>query len=224
MVWSEDEAEDAWEDLMTAEPCVYVAADGVYVGTRYKRVLCKSVAASGSLKALKDVEALVGGLQPDSPLRSVSFAGNSPPSVTPYNFFLAGSWPSAALVAALPPAIGHCGSSSPGDAYDYFQERHSAHLVGEAGKLIGQLQVDVEKGLVQSIYAGSMKHAATARRCSLMKRAFVHESKAKFIAGLRADGSDVELAVIKGDVKGTEFGDFGGIVFELFYRVDLDTF
>ena len=82
----------------------------------------------------------------------------------------------------------------------------------------------MEKDLVQQVYAGSMKHAATARRCSLMKKAFVHESKQKFISGLRADGSDVELFVIKGDIKGSDFGDFGGIVFELFYRVDLDTF
>ena len=53
-----------------------MAADGVYVGTRYKRVQCKGLAASSALKTLKDVEALAGSLQPDSPLRSVSFAGN----------------------------------------------------------------------------------------------------------------------------------------------------
>ena len=35
--------------------------------------------------------------------------------------------------------------------------------------------------------------------------------------------SQVELNVITGDIKDTEFGKFGGMVFELFYRVDLDT-
>jgi hypothetical protein len=35
------------------------AATGVYVATRYKRVLCKGINSAQSLKTLKDVEKLV---------------------------------------------------------------------------------------------------------------------------------------------------------------------
>ena len=65
---------------MSGEPCVYITADGVYVGTRFKRVLCRG--SVGPLKTLKDVEKVVSELKPDSPLRSVSFTGqNEPPSI-----------------------------------------------------------------------------------------------------------------------------------------------
>ena len=40
-----------------AEPCVYVAADGVYVATRMKRALCKGLSAP--MKSAKEVKALV---------------------------------------------------------------------------------------------------------------------------------------------------------------------
>jgi hypothetical protein len=36
--------------------------------------------------------------------------------------------------------------------------------------------------------------------------------------------SEVELFVVSGDIEGTRFAEFGGIVFELFYRADLSTF
>jgi len=60
LVYSEDEAQKAWDDMMTAEPCIYITSDGVYAATRYKRALCKGL--SGPLKTLKDVEACVAGL------------------------------------------------------------------------------------------------------------------------------------------------------------------
>ena len=56
-----------------------------------------------------------------------------------------------------------------------------------------------------------------------MKRVFVHESMGKFINRVRADGQ-VELHVIEGDVKGTRFLDFGGVVCEMFYRADLTVY
>ena len=37
-------------------------------------------------------------------------------------------------------------------------------------------------------------------------------------------GGDVELHVIEGDVKGTRFLDFGGVVCEMFYRADLTVY
>ena len=41
---------------------------------------------------------------------------------------------------------------------------------------------------------------------------------------MNEEGGDVEMIVIKGDIEGTLFGDHGGIVFEMFYRADLDMF
>ena len=55
-------------------------------------------------------------------------------------------------------------------------------------------------------------------------KAYVHASKKKFIDAIRADGGDVELHVIEGDVKGTRFLDFGGVVCEMFYRADLTVY
>ena len=55
-----------------------------------------------------------------------------------------------------------------------------------------------------------------------MKKVYVHESMAKFVNRVRADGT-VEMHVIRGDVSETVFSKFGSLVFELYYRVDLDT-
>ena len=55
-----------------------------------------------------------------------------------------------------------------------------------------------------------------------MKRVFVHESMKKFVDRVRKDGQ-VEIFVISGDVAATEFGKFGSLVFEMFYRLDLST-
>ena len=63
-----------------------------------------------------------------------------------------------------------------------------------------------------------------AYKTALMKKVYVHESMAKFINKVREDGA-VELAVIKGDDAGKmgAFAEYGKIVFEMFYRVDLTT-
>lgn len=222
VAWSEDSAEEAWGDLMSDEPCVYVAADGVFSATRHKRVLCKGF-SSGPPKTLKDIDALVAELKPDKPLRSVSFAGNDPPSLNSYNFFLAGSWVPAAVAVALPAHVGHVPATSSTEIYAYFQTRKSAQLLREAGQLVAQMLTDVGKGLTPLVSAASMKEAAAARKNSLMKKVYVHASKTKFIESARADG-EVELCVISGNIEGTDFGKFGGIVFELFYRADLSVF
>ena len=91
-----------------------------------------------------------------------------------------------------------------------------------AGKLIGQMLADIGKGLVPLISASSTKEAACAYKNALMKRIYVHESFGKFIDRARKDGG-VELHVIRGDVDKSEFGKYGKIVFEMFYRVDLST-
>ena len=220
MVWSEDDAPRAWEDLMTAEPCIYLSADGVYVATRYKRALCKGL--SGPLKTLKDTEKVVGELEPDKPLKSISFIANVPPAVNSYNTFLVGPG-SASLAATLPATLGHVSSTSTEDIYDYFIQRKSAHIVGEADKLIAQMLADVAKGQTALISTGK-KEAGIAFKNSLMKKVYVHDSMKKFIDAVSADGG-IEVVVVSGDLEQLgDFGKYGGLVFELFYRADLTTF
>merc|ERR1712032_389208 len=218
MAFSEDDAQKAWDDLMSAEPCIYLTSDGVYVATRYKRVLCKAL--GGMPKTPKDVEQIVGELAPDKPLRSISFVGNDPPAVNGYNIFLAGTIDKS-LAAALPASVGHIQTTSTMEIYDYFLQRRNLNLVAEAGKLIAQMLADAGKGLVPQVIAGSTKDASKAYKNALMKKVYVHESMGKFIERVRSDGQ-VELHVIEGDVDDTEFGKYGKLVFELFYRADLN--
>ena len=82
---------------------------------------------------------------------------------------------------------------------------------------------DVSKSLTPCVYAASMKEAGIARRNSLMKRVYVHESKEKFIEAAREEGG-IEVNVVNGDIAGMKFEDFGGIVFEIHYRTDLAMF
>jgi hypothetical protein len=220
MAFSEDDAQLAWDDLHSAEPCVYITNDGVYTATRFKRALCKGLSSMPS--SLKDIEKLISELAPDNPLKSISFTANAAPSCNAYNTFLCGPLP-APVVAALPSTVGHVDPKSGNDIYAYFMKRHSQHLLGEAGKLLAQMLVDVQKSLVPLIHASSMKDAGTARKNSLMKKVYVHSSKKAFIDKCREEGG-VEMFVIDGDISESEFGRYGGIVFELFYRTELSVF
>ena len=166
LVWSEEDAPKAWDDLMNAEPCIYLSADGVFVATRFKRALCKGL--SGPLKTVKDAEKVVTELAPDKPLKSISFVGNDPPAVNGYNTFLVGPG-SSALAQTLPATIGHVASTSTDEIYDYFLQRKSAHAVGEADKLIAQMLADVAKGQTAIISTGK-KEAGIAFKNSLMKK------------------------------------------------------
>jgi len=217
--WSEEGAAAAWDDLMYGEPCVYITPDSVYVGTKHKRALCKST--GGPLKTVKEVERFVAELKPDAPLKSVAFGGNAPPTVTDYNVILAGAFK---LDAPLPASVGHVNTTSCTEIYQYFLDRKNGHLIAEANKLIAQMLADVGKGLTPLVCASSTKEAAVAYKSALMKRVFVHESMGKFISKAAEDGQ-VELCVIKGDdaTKMGAFAEYGKIVFEMFYRVDLTT-
>ena len=220
VAFSEEQAGAVWEDLHAAEPCIYISCDGVYVSTRYKRALCKTI--SGLPKTIKDAEAIVASLAPEAPLKSISFTANAPLSVTGYNTFFVGAL-DAKVVAALPPSLGVMPTERPNEIYDFFLLRHSQHLLAEAGKMLAQMKVDVAKGLVPIIVASSMKDAGTARKNSLMKKVYVHASKKAFINRCREDG-EVEMHVVSGNIDDSDFGQYGGIVFELFYRADLSVF
>jgi hypothetical protein len=217
MAWSEEEAQVAYDDLLSAEPCIFISPAGVFVSTRFKRVLCKGLGAA--LKSAKDIEALVAELKPDAPLKSVSFGGNDPPVVNSYNTIVTGP----TSVKEMPRGVGHINSTSITEIYEFFTMRRNGALLAEADTVIAQMLTDASKKLVPQVYAGSKKDAAKAYKNAVMKRVFVHESMKKFIDRVRADGA-VTLVEIKGETQGTNFGSYGNIVFELFYRIDLDTF
>jgi len=218
LAFSEEDAAAAWDDINKAEPCICISADGVYVATKYKRVQCKGL--SGLPKSGKDLEALVSELAPDKPLRSVSFLGNEPPSVNAYNVVVAGP---SKLDKELPPTIGCVGSPSNNEVYACFVQRKNSFLVGEADKLLTQMVVDGDKGL-QPIIETGQKYCIVAYKNALMRKVYVHETMKKFIERAKADGS-VELHVIRGEVDPeSKFAKFGKLVFELFYRCDLETF
>ncbi len=217
--WGEDEAKSAYEDICTAEPVIYLSNDGVYVSTKHKRVQCKSYSSS-PLKSLKDIEKAVSEIAPT--LRSISFSGNDVPSILPYNVIV--SDVSSAVAATLPSTIGFVNSTSTTEIYEGFIQRRSDHFLAEAEKMIASMLTDVAKSLVPLVCCASMKDAGIARKNSLMKKVYVHESKTKFIEGIKADG-DVELHVISGEPDDSKvFYQYGGIVFELFYRTDLGVF
>lgn len=180
MAWSEEEAAAAYADLTAAEPCVYVAPDGVYVATRMKRALCKGLSAP--VKTAKEAEALVASLAPEKPLKSICMAANEPPSCNGYNTFVAGP---SRLDKELPAHIGLVATASADEIYAYFLQRRNRHLVSEAGTLLSQMVADVGKGLTPIICAGSTKECTVAYKNALMKRVFVHESMAKFISRVK---------------------------------------
>ena len=63
----------------------------------------------------------------------------------------------------------------------------------EAERLLDTMCADVGRGETKPlVYAASMKEAAVARRMSLMRRVYVHESRRAFIANARSDGEVVE--------------------------------
>ena len=62
----------AFDDIMGGEPCICITTDGVYVATRYKRVMCKSL--SSPVKTIKDLDKgdSLGSILPPLPLLPAS--------------------------------------------------------------------------------------------------------------------------------------------------------
>ena len=75
----------------------------------------------------------------------------SPQLPAGYNVLYAGAFKDA---AALPPGIGHVGSTAPWEIYAAFESRRNAHLLGEADAMIARMLADVGKGLVPVIWCG----------------------------------------------------------------------
>jgi len=217
--WGE-EAQAALDDITSAEAAIYCTTDGIFVGTRLKRKKCKG---GSTIKTVKEFEKFVSELLPGDPLQSINWRGaNEPPRVNPYNLILAGSGWNSTVLDNKPEEIGFINTTSVDEIYNLFLLRRNEHLMSQADFLIDQMLTDAakEKEAFPRIVAGAMKEAAAARKSSLIKKVFVHESKKQFVKGVREEG-DVDMVLIEGDISGTKFGDYGGIVFEMHYRANL---
>mmetsp|Transcript_23958 Transcript_23958/g.36249 ORF Transcript_23958/g.36249 Transcript_23958/m.36249 type:complete len:379 (+) Transcript_23958:117-1253(+) len=237
MPWFGDEAEMAYQDITSGEECISIDSDrGVFVSTRMKR---KNCAASISPTLKKSVDALkefvAKELQPK--LQSISWQGGSIPSANAYNVILTGVWPTSVTQHLSESNISHCNTTSMHEIYDLFLERRNDHYITQAEELIARLLTEQSKNaksssMEYSVHFGSMKELACAKRNALLKKVYIDSSKTKFIENAQKEaqedgGSSFELVVIEkrsGAGAGGKFEEYGGVVFETFYKVDLSIY
>ena len=226
MCWFDGAAQTAYADITQGDECISIDADkGVYVGTRTKRKLCRGP-SSTSFKTASSITDFVAALAPNAPLQSVAWNGNKPPAPNGYNVVLTGGSWSKAVLAALPENIGHQPSSSNDEIYDEFLKRKNLSLIADAESLIDKMLTDVGKGAAGAQYfVASMKDLATARKSAVLKRVYVGSDKKKFIDSARAEGDVEELFVIEPrEGGGGKWEEYGCVVFETFYRLDLSVY
>lgn len=219
--WFEEDAINAWNDLMYGEPVIFLSQDmdGVFIGTRLKRKKCKN-APSQPLKSSTDVESYKATLLPDNPLQSISFIGNNPTRINNYNFIMAGR---VAKPILEDPTIPCVISASMDEIYDSFERNRNSYYVKEAEKLIDSMNTDIAKEL-DPLCNTSMKSAGIARRNGLIKQVYIHKSKDKFINAVKADASGTPIFIINECAEDSKFMQYGGVVFELHYRANLALF
>jgi len=215
-------AQEAMEDITNGEPVVYLSQDqdAVFVGTKLKRKKCRS-APTQPLKSMADFEAFKETLLPENPLVSISWTGNDPVKLNGYNFILAGKF---AKSITDDPSVSHIATTSVDEIYEYFLKQRNEHFVIEAEKLIAVMLAEVNKNEPNPICNVTVKLAGVARQNGLLKKVYVDSSKKKFIEAVLADGSGVEMFIIQNAPETSQFMTFGGIVFELHYRADLNMF
>jgi hypothetical protein len=222
----DDDAQAAYDDLTSGEEVITLStSSGVMIQTKNKKRLCRATVGSSN-KGIKDLLEFVGGLKANDPLTAINWEGSHlPPVVNSYNVILTGAWPSG-IVDKLPTTIGHCNSTSSDEIYEAFLARRNDFLLAKACALIDRHLVDVQKGTGNLIYTSSPKDAGTALRNALLKTVYVSESKKKFIDNVKLAGG-VELNIIQEGGSGADaikFNEYGGLVFELFFRTDLSVF
>lgn len=226
MPWFGDEAEAAYQDITKGEPCISLDSDrGVYISTRIKRKNCGNLPSN--LKNLDALKEYISGLLPDNPFQSLAWEGHQPPTVTSYNLILTGTWPNT-IKDHLPESIGYTNTTSMHEIYDLFESRRNTHYIEEAELLIARMMVEIHKNTADnasSVHTGSMKDLACAKRNALLKKVYIDASKKKFIENARAEGG-FEVVVVhsrEGQDVG-KFEEYGGIVFETFYKLDLSIY
>ena len=90
--------------------------------------------------------------------------------------------------------------------------------------MVAKHLIDVNKGGTP-LFETSVRLAGIARKNCLLKKVFICSSKRKFIDMVTKDtDSNVEMIVIEGAKKDSDFMQHGGCVFELHYRADLAMF
>lgn len=237
MPWFGDEAEIAYLDLTQGEECISIDSDrGLFISTHIKR---KNCAGPSSLKSIDALVEYLKTLQPDQPLQSIAWGGHQPPKVNTYNVILTGSWPSS-ITKQLPNEVaGYLNTSSMDEIYELFQARRNNQYLTEAETLIDNMITEQNKNKDNtnnaSIFTGSMKDLAIARRNAILKKVYISSKKQKFIqlARLEGSGCGFEMIVVheRGDSGGNGSGDspgkfeeWNGIVFETYYKLDLSIY
>jgi len=233
MPWFGDEAEEAYLDITSGEECISIDSDrGVYVSTKIKRKNCSAATSSSSLKSIDGVQDYISKLEPDTPLQSIAWEGHQPPKVNTYNVILTGAWPSSVTShLAMDESLAHINTSSMDEIYDLFLLRRNNQYIREAETLIDSMVTEQNKSkgntdnMTASIFTGSMKDLATAKRNAILKKVYVSSAKKKFIQLARAEGG-IEMVIVN-EREGNDTGKFeewGGVVFETYYKLDLSIY
>lgn len=218
----DDDAQIVYDDITSGEPVVYLSQDqdGVFVGTKMKRRKCRN-APSSALKTVADFETFKATLLPENPLQSISWTGNDPVKINAYNFLLCGAFAKPIVEDST---ISHIRTTSTDEIYEFFLSKRNVFLIAEADKLIQKMLTDIAKNEANPICNVSVKLAGVARQNGLIKTVFVDSAKKKFIDAVKAEGDGIEMFVIKDAPESSQFMQYGGVVFELHYRADLEIF
>lgn len=229
MPWFGEEAENAYKDITEGEEAISIDSDrGVFVSTRIKRKNCAGPPSKDQSKSMEALLSYIAELKADAPLQSIAWNGHNPPKVTTYNVILTGTWQNT-ITHHLPPSIAYTNTTSMHEVYDLFETRRNEEHIQEAELLINQMLTEIAKSNNEdannnnnSVHTGSMKDLACAKRNALLKKVYISSEKKKFIDNARDDGG-FETVVIEprhGSDVGT-FEQYGGLVFETFYKLDL---
>jgi hypothetical protein len=223
--WFGDEAEAAYTDITKGEEAISIDSDrGLFVSTRIKRKNCAGAPVIKSVDALVEY---VNDLQADKPLQSISWEGHQPPKVTSYNVILTGVWPNT-ITQHLPPNIAYTNTTSMHEIYDLFEHQRNDQYIHEAELLIVKMLTEIAKNhsdTASSVYTGSMKDLACAKRNALLKKVYISSEKKKFIINAMADDGFETVVIQPREGSDTgKFEDYGGVVFETFYKLDLSIY
>lgn len=232
MPWFGAEAQACYDDITAGEECITLDSDrGLFISTRIKRKHCGNL-PSNVLKSLDSLLTYIRELAPDKPLQSIAWTAHQPPRVNSYNVILTGVWPTSITHHLDANVATHTNTTSMHEIYDAFLTRRNNHYIDQAEALIGVMLTQVAKSHgsdnSSSVHVGSMKDLATAKRNALLKKVYLDAGKTKFIQNALADGdaSGFEMIVVQSrpPEKAGKFEEYGGVVFETFYKLDLSIY
>mmetsp|Transcript_18791 Transcript_18791/g.46560 ORF Transcript_18791/g.46560 Transcript_18791/m.46560 type:complete len:362 (+) Transcript_18791:49-1134(+) len=226
MPWFGQDAENAYKDITEGEEAISIDSErGVFVSTRIKRKNCAGPPSKDQIKSMEALQKYIAELKADAPLQSIAWNSHTPPKVTTFNVILTGIWQNT-ITHHLPPSIAYTNTTSMHEVYDLFETRRNEEHIQEAELLITKMLTEIAKShdssAEHSVHTGSMKDLACARRNALLKKVYISSERKKFIEHAKEDGG-FETVVIEprhGSHVGA-FEEYGGVVFETFYKLDL---